>query len=82
MQRHTVHGRTRWRGKIAGGVSDIIGPDRSPSASPAKGIAQVIGAYNCGTPGIQTAFSTIQALPTKPDYGANQKFHLVPRRAT
>jgi hypothetical protein len=82
MQRHTVHGRTRWRGKIAGGVSDIIGPDRSPSASPAKGIAQVIGAYNCDTSGIQTAFSTIQALPTKPDYGANQKFHLVPRRAT
>jgi hypothetical protein len=69
-----------WKGKFVNGISDIDA-GTSASSSTAKGIAQVIGAYNCGTPGIGNAFSTNEALPTKPNYSANQKYHLVSRKA-
>jgi hypothetical protein len=67
-----------WGGECVDGVCDLTA-GTSPDSSTAKGIAQVIGAANVGTPDIATALATIQALPSPPDFSVEQKFHIVPR---
>lgn len=68
-----------WPGQCVNGVSDLHGIDNAPDAYPATFIAAVVAAANAGTPGAPAALAYVQALPTKPDYSGNQKYHLIPR---
>lgn len=68
-----------WQGKCVNNVSDFHGAITASDSYPASFIAAVIAAYNAGTPGSDTALKYVQALPTKPEYSKNQKYHLVPR---
>lgn len=69
----------KWYGKCVNGVSDFHGYISSPDAYPAGFIAAVVAAHNAGAPGADAALAYVRALPTKPDYAKNQKYHLVPR---
>ncbi|HET9817699.1 MAG TPA: hypothetical protein VFP92_00855 [Rhodanobacteraceae bacterium] len=69
-----------WGGEYVNGVCDI-NAGTAPDSSTAKGIAQVIGAANVGTPDIANALATIEALPQPPDYSGTRKYHIAPRAA-
>jgi hypothetical protein len=62
-------------------VSDLWGAYSATDSYPAGAAAAVTAAYNCGTTGAEKALAYIQALPHKPNYSTNQKYHLVPRAA-
>ena len=79
MTRHYSRTGKSWFGKCVNNVSDLHGYIKSPDAYPAGFIAAVVAAYNAGAPGADAALAYVQALPTKPAYGKNQKYHLVPR---
>ena len=70
---------SQWSGKCVNGVSDFHGNITAPDSYPASFIAAVVAAANCGAPGADAALAYVQALPTKPEYTKNQKYHLVPR---
>ncbi|NII11156.1 hypothetical protein [Oleiagrimonas sp. C23AA] len=72
----------KWEGKCVNGVSDFHGYVASPDAYPAGFIAAVVAAYNTGAPGSRAALEYVRALPTKPAYARDQKYHLVPRADT
>lgn len=67
-----------WPGKCVNNVSDFIQYDSSPSGYPAGFVAAVVAAHNAGADA-KSALTYVQALPTKPEYTKNQKYHLVPR---
>ena len=75
---YTASGKS-WGGKCISEVSDFHGNIHSASSYPADQIAAVTAAYNAGAPGADAALAYVQALPTKPGYTRNQKYHLVPR---
>lgn len=70
---------SNWGGKFVGGVSDLRGPIAASDSYPAGAIAGSIAAYNVGTPGADKVLAYMQALPTKPNYHGNQKYHLAPK---
>ncbi|MFC5524288.1 hypothetical protein ACFPPA_00890 [Rhodanobacter ginsengisoli] len=68
-----------WGGRCVNNVSDFHGNFAQAEAYPATFIAAVVAAANCGAPGADAALAYVGALPTKPHYSSDQKYHLVPR---
>lgn len=70
-----------WQGKFADGYSDMVQYPYAAGSYPDILRAAVICGVNAGVDGAQTCMSIMDNLPTKPNWSADYRFHIVPRVA-